>query len=103
MTASGLPSSDYRLRLTALISAAGLDLRETAPQVAALDGVERQRERGLVRLRRFLAPSQAPREVGARRVIQVVAVELARGADLIDERKAPLQLAAHRDRHGPVQ
>ncbi len=83
---SGSPTSARRLRQRTAAP------RQTRPGPAPAGRLPRPRR-----------PAQAAQEVGPRGVEQVVAGQLARGLELVDDRKAGVEPPGHGDGDGPVE
>src|SRR3954471_21627376 len=55
------------------------ELSHAAAQVPALNCVRRKRQRPVVSVQRLLPPAQPPQQVGARRMEQIIGIQLAAG------------------------
>src|SRR5260221_10582748 len=80
-----------------------LDLAEATLEESALGIVRDKRERPTVALCRLRARTEAPEQIGARRVQQVIVVERARGGEGVDQRDGRPRAIHHRDRRRTIQ
>src|SRR5215469_10388648 len=76
---------------------------ETALEIGTLDAVRHQRESAPIRLRGGLERAEPAQHVGARGVVEVIAVELSGYAELVDQRQPAARPFGHADRDGTIE
>ena len=81
----------------------GIQLGEAATQVVLLDGIASEAEGACVRFGRFQHAAEAPQEIGARGVEQMIFAKLAGGFQGIDQGKASFCALTHRDGNRVIQ
>src|SRR5439155_25227362 len=81
----------------------GSQLCNPPPQVPAFHCVSRQAQGPVVRLQRFFLAVKPPQQISARRMIQVVRLQIARPAELVDLLQAFFQTFTLGDRNGVIE
>jgi hypothetical protein len=72
-------------------------------EVPALAIVGYHSQRSRITASCFFEQSQSPQQISASGMEQMIAVEIARGGNLLDKNKPRLGSVRHRNRHRPVQ